>query len=90
VKKILFIILFFSLTGSVNAQNLKVEYQYLYLINKQNKLDIIKDNLRNAELVAYQIIANRMLFRNTGNVFFTELAESHLQTEGIILNFMLL
>jgi len=81
VKKILFIISFFALTGSVNAQNLKVEYQYLYLINKQNKLDIIKDNLRNAELVAYQIIAKPDAFQEYGNVFFTELAESYLKTE---------
>ena len=50
MKKTLLISLLTVIFGSINAQNLTVENQYLLIVNNQYDKYLIKDNIRNAEL----------------------------------------
>ncbi|NPA67763.1 MAG: hypothetical protein GXO50_04050 [Chlorobi bacterium] len=82
MKKIIFLsIIIFQFGFFAFSQSLKAEYQYLYLINKQDNEEIIKDNLRNAELVAYKITENPDNYNDFGTLFYIELARGYLKTE---------
>jgi len=55
--------------------NTQTEYRYLKFINSQNKTDLIKDNIKNAELVANNLlVADNTTYTS---LFFTELSKSH-------------
>jgi len=72
--------LFFTVIATFGfAQNIKSEAEYLYLINVQKNTEIIKDNLRNAEITAEKIIQEPDSFNKTNEIkFFQQLAESYL------------
>lgn len=77
---ILFLLFCFSVFFDF-AQNIKTETEYLYLINTQKNIEIIKDNLRNAEIVADKIILYPDSFNAEGSRFFRQLAISYLLAE---------
>ncbi|NPA45173.1 MAG: hypothetical protein GXO49_06555, partial [Chlorobi bacterium] len=62
MKKIIYILIFISVIFEVKSQNIDTEIKYLIKVNSQNK-DIIKDNLRNAEICAYKLIQNPDSFK---------------------------
>lgn len=73
---------FFTLFATVSffvsmAQNIQVECAYLQAIKNQNP-EIIKDNIRNAELTAQEIVAAADSFQKNGSRFFTALSENYL------------
>ena len=55
-KIIVFILLFISFGLKAQVNYIAVEAKYLSFINQQNNLDLIKDNLRNSEMVVDSII----------------------------------
>ena len=64
-----------------NAQNLKMEIKYLQIVNSQSK-ELIKDNVRNAEITAFKIINRPDSFKNGGAIFLNELAKSYFILEN--------
>lgn len=77
MKKIQIITLLLFLGFSSNSQNLDVEIRYLDLINTQQDKYLIKDNLRNAELVADSLLWKIENYNDSVSLFFIKLAESY-------------
>lgn len=71
---ILFLLFLFSL--NVFSQDIEKELKYLRIANKQQR-HIIKDNLRNAEIIAFKLIKNPDNFKKNGASFLKELAKSY-------------
>ncbi len=83
MNKIIIIIIAISviIINSVSAQNTKTEYKYLLLVNNQNT-ELIFDNLKNAEIVADEIIFGGKSTDKFAGMFFLELTESYFLTEN--------
>ncbi len=84
-KAALFLFMALVITG-IRAQSVKTEYIYLSLINRQQNKQLIKDNLRNAEIIADSLFRKLNLTgkRNDDSLavlFFKELAVSYYLSE---------
>jgi len=80
MKKIITII-FLIITLNIWGQfSISTELKYLQIVNKQGNIDLIEDNLKNAELATDSLINlgnNSLLFAQ----FFNELSESYFLTK---------
>lgn len=77
MKKVVFILIIsFFAFQSIYSQNIKVETAYLSSINKQNDKFLIKDNLRNAEIVADSLLLDSLISLEKAD-FFYQLAQSY-------------
>lgn len=81
MKKIIYIFILFLISFKLSSQNINAEIKYLKVINAQSE-ELIKDNLRNAEICAFKLIQNPDSFINVGRVFFNELAISYYLTKN--------
>lgn len=80
MKQYILIIIFFILTTKIFSQKVDTELKYLKLVNSQSE-ELIKDNIRNAEIIAYKLIQNPDSYKNIGLVFFKELAKSYFNVK---------
>lgn len=90
MKKLSYIIILIFFALKLNSQNIETEIKYLKNINTQSK-ELVKDNLRNAEICAYKIIQNPDSIRTSANIFFNELAKSYFISENyefVILSYL--
>jgi len=81
MKKTIYIFILIFFTFKLSSQNINTEIEYLKAVNNQSK-NLIKDNIRNAEICALKLIQNTDSFKNIGNLFFEELAKSYYITEN--------
>jgi hypothetical protein len=83
MKNIFVLLLGLFFVSNLMAQfSLETELQYLQHINPQNRVDLIKNNLPNAEGMVEQILQNPTPFsQKSASIFITELAYSYLLTD---------
>jgi hypothetical protein len=86
MKKIVIISLLLGISLHLLSQNTKSEYRYLKIIKSQSK-QLIKGNLRNAELKADQLIYSKVDDSLTASLFFMELGDNYtkLKRPGLAL-----
>lgn len=76
MRKALLYIFIISLSLSGLTQNFKGEYRYLNFVKTQTK-QLIKDNLRNAEIVSDQLIYSGIKDKEITALFFMELGDNY-------------
>ena len=76
MRKVLVYIFIISFSLSGFTQNLKSEYRYLSFVKTQTK-QLIKDNLRNAEIVSDQLIYSKIKNPKAVSLFFMELGDNY-------------
>jgi len=81
MKKLIYLFILLLFVFKLSSQNIKTEIRYLKIINQQNK-ELVRDNLRNAEICAYKLIQTPDSFKTLGATFYKELAKSYFITEN--------